>query len=153
MLQTMQPPGEALPCNADQLNASACWHAPRVHLSGVLPQQQPFRDQTLSTETMVFLPDEDGEAPVLHRVESDRGRGRRQDLYVEDDGRCHRIELEQGPRIGPWAEHDLLALLAEQAEHLDMSLRRCAERMAMTQVPRNEQGWRWHPWLGFGRVH
>lgn len=153
MLLTMQPLGDALPSNADQLNASACWHAPSVHLSGVLPQQQPFRDQTLFTETMVFLPDEDGEAPVLYRVESDRGRGRRQDLYVEDDGRCHRIELEQGPRIGPWAEHDLLALLAEQAEHLDMSLRRCAERMAMTQVPRNEQGWRWHPWLGFGRVH
>lgn len=152
MLFTMQPHGDALPANVGQLNASTCWQAPRVHLSGVLSQQQPFRYQTMLTETMVFLPDEDGEELALHRVESDRSHRRRQDLYVQDDGRCHRIELQPGPRIGPWAEHDLLVLLAEQAEHLDMPLRRGAERMATTQVPKSDQGWRWHRWLGFSRV-
>ena len=151
MQRTMQPRSEALPRNADEFNASACWQAPRVHLSGILPQQQPFREQTQPTETVVFLPDEDGEALALHRIETDRSRGPQRNLYPADDGRCHRVALELGPRIGPWAEFDLLALLTEQAEHLDLPLRRCAERMATTQVPTSTQGWRWHPWLGFAR--
>jgi len=151
MRLTMQPFDDALPSNADKLNASACWHAPLAHLSGVLPQQQPFRAQTLATETLVFLPDDDGEALVLHRVESTRSRRQPQNLYIADNSKCHRITVDQGPRVGPWADHDLLDLLTEQAAHLDLSLRRGAERMATTQVPKSDQGWRWHPWVGFGR--
>lgn len=151
MLRTMVPKGAQLPQDGDELNASACWQAAKVHLSGVLPQQQPFRNQALSTETMVFLPDEDGEDVVLHRIETARNRGQQKNLYIRDDGRCHRVDIEQGPRIGPWAEHDLLTLLTAQATDLELSLTRCAERMATTQVPRSDQGWRWHPWLGFGR--
>jgi len=43
-------------------------------------------------------------------------------------------------------------LLAEQAEYLDLPLRDCAKKLATVEVPwhrdRN-QGWFWHPWLGF----
>lgn len=151
MLRTMVPIGDNLPTGADELNASACWQAPLSHLSGMLPQQQPFRAQTLATETLVFLPDDDGEALHLHRVEPDRSRGLHRHLYPRDEGRCQHIALEVGPRIDPWAEHDLLTRLTDLAGYLDLPLRRCAERLATVQVPKSDQGWRWHPWLGFGR--
>ncbi|GAP37736.1 type I-F CRISPR-associated helicase Cas3f [Piscinibacter sakaiensis] len=153
VLRTMLPRNQALPTEAEELNASACWQARRAHLSGVLPQQQPFREDTLASETLVFLPDEEGEALSLHRLELQRQPGKRLSLYTpSDDGRCHPVQLAVGPRIGPWVDFDLLGLLAEQAEHFDLPLRRCAERMATVRVRRSDQGWRWHPWLGFGTM-
>lgn len=132
------------------LNAASAWQYPQVTLTGVLPQQQPFRDDAMPTTTLAFLPDEDEERLVLHRVEEDKARHGKE-LYVPIDGSLrHDITLERGPRISPWGEFDLMALLAEQAEYLDLSLRTCAERLETVEVPDSTQGWRYHLWLGFG---
>src|SRR5690606_29428340 len=49
--------------------ASPGWQYPQAMLSAVLPQQQPFRDAAgQKTVTLAFLPDEDEEHLLLHRV-------------------------------------------------------------------------------------
>lgn len=133
------------------LNAASGWQYPQAALTGVLSQQQPFRDDAMPTLTLVFLPDEDEEHLVLHRVEDDKAR-RGRNLYIPiDHSQRHDVKLESGERIGPWGEFDLMALLAEQAEYLDLALHACAEKLATVAVPNSDQGWRYHPWLGFGK--
>jgi len=127
------------------------WQYPQAALTGVLPQQQPFREDTLRKTTLAFLPDEDEERLVLHRIEDDPAR-RGRNLYIPIDRSLrHDMKLTLGERIDTWGEFDLMALLAEQAEHLDLPLRTCAERLAAVEAPYSEQGWRYHPWLGFRR--
>lgn len=130
--------------------AAPAWQNPLATLTGVLPQQQPFRHDPQRSETIVFLPDEDEERFVLHRIEEATSR-HREALYVPDQGRCYDVALEMGSRIGPWGEFDLMELLAEQAEHLELPLRRTAEKLASVEVPVSEQGWRYHSWLGFAK--
>lgn len=131
------------------LDAACAWQYPQAALTGVLPQQQPFRDDPTPSTTLVLLPDDEEEQLVLHRIEeSNVRRGEKLYIAVERSQRDD-IHLDPGPRIAPWGEFDLMALLAEQAEHLDLSLQHCAERLAAVEVPENKQGWRYHPWLGF----
>ena len=133
------------------LNAASAWQYPQAALTGVLPQQQPFRDDSMPTVTLAFLPDEDEEHLVLHRVE-DGHKQRDPNPYVPiDHSQRHNLALEIGPRIAPWGEFDLMDLLTEQAEYLDLSLRSCAERLATVDVPENNQGWYYQPCLGFGK--
>ena len=153
MADRMLPSSPATPRTGDDVNATSAWSLPQAAFTGVLPQLQPFREQTLSTVTLAFLPDDDGERLVLHRIEEQATRrdGR---LYVPIDhlrGMRHDATLALGARIQPWGEHDLLALLVAQAEHLDRSLRECAERFAVVEVMKSDQGWTYHPWLGFAR--
>jgi CRISPR-associated endonuclease/helicase Cas3 len=132
--------------------ASIAWLHPQAALSGVLPQQQPFRDDSLPTVTLVFLPDEDEEALVLHRVEDKESGKRGEKLYVCVDEALRRdVSLPTGGRVNPWGDFDLMSLLAEQAEHLDLPITRCAERLANVEVPDSTYGWRYHPLLGFAK--
>jgi CRISPR-associated endonuclease/helicase Cas3 len=150
MLPPRRARGTDIPAlESDQ--AYAAWKYPDAALTGLLPQQQPFRNDTTQTTTLAFLPDEDEEALHLHRIESNRvNRGRKLYIPIEQSLR-HDVQLEPGARIQPWGQFDLMTLLVEQAAHLDLSLRACAERMATVEVIANEQGWRYHPVLGFGR--
>ena len=132
-----------------ELNAASIWQHPPALLTGVLPPQQPFRYDPLRVETLVFLPDEDGEDVILHRVEDDKGR-RGQNLYIQDDTRCLRLPLHAGPRISQWGSFDLITLLREQADFLGLSLDDAAKKLASVEAPKSTQGWYWHPWLGFG---
>lgn len=128
------------------------WKHPQAALIGVLPQQQPFRFDPQKYSTLVFLPDDDEEDLVLHRIEegaTQRGSA----LYVPINlslRRDHAVQM--GKRIDAWGHFDLMTLLAEQAQRLDMPLRKCAERFATVEVPASERGWRWHPLLGFASV-
>ncbi|MHA7835186.1 MAG: type I-F CRISPR-associated helicase Cas3f, partial [Algiphilus sp.] len=129
-------------------NAASAWQFPQAALTGMLPQQQPFRDDPSVSVALVFLPDEDEERLLLHRVEEARSR-REPALYVLiDDSQRHDIALTIGPRISQWGEYDLMALLREQAEHRDLTLRRCAEKFATVEAPKSDLGWCYHPWLG-----
>lgn len=131
-----------------EANAASAWQFPQAALTGMLPQQQPFRDDPSVSVALVFLPDEDEERLLLHRVEEARSR-REPALYVPiDDSQRHDIALTIGPRIAQWGEHDLMTLLTEQAEDRDLSLQRCAEKFATVEAPRSEPGWCYHPWLG-----
>jgi len=130
--------------------AAPAWQYPQAMLSGVLPQQQPFRDSVgTRTATLVFLPDEDEENLLLYQVEDDPTL-RGQKLYtLINDSKRHDESIEPAIGISPWLNLDLIALLREQAEALDLSLDVCAKKMAVVQVLGSEQGWYWHPWLGF----
>lgn len=147
MLPRQPGPRETLN-GAELLNASAAWQYPQAALTGVLAQQQPFRDDAQLTTTLVFLPDEDDERLLMHRV-VDAKSARAQELYVPINQSLHQdVILTPRAGISPWGAFELLDLLTAQAEHLDMSLTRCAQRMATVNVPESEQGWRYHPWLG-----
>ncbi|QWT45902.1 type I-F CRISPR-associated helicase Cas3f [Azospira inquinata] len=128
--------------------AASAWVYPQAALTGVLPQQQPFREETEPHTTLVFLPD--GEDRLqLHRMEKD-GQAPGHPLYVPVDASLrHDLNLVPGPGITPWGSFDLLTLLREQAEFLDLSLDTCARRFTTVDVPESPQGWRYHPWLGF----
>lgn len=133
--------------------ATWSWRSATAMLTAVLPQQQPFRDSREATEMLVLLPDDEGENPVWHRVEEVRD-GKKHLLYVPvpDDARVRNVDVELGPRISVWGDFDLMQLLAEQAEQLDLPLADCAKKFAVVQLPRSDQGWPYHPWLGFRRI-
>ena len=130
--------------------AAPGWTHPHNLLTGVLAQYQPFRDSASSkTRTLVFRPDEDEEQLLLHRIEENRSQ-RGSNLYIPvDSSQRHKLLLEPAPGISAWADFDLMILVREQAEALDISLERCAEKMTVVEVLENDPGWCWHPWLGF----
>ncbi|KRE92403.1 type I-F CRISPR-associated helicase Cas3 [Frateuria sp. Soil773] len=130
--------------------SASSWQFPQASLIGVLPQQQPFREHDQLGSKLVFLPDAEEEALVPHRVEDDSAK-RGESVYVPATELLHRVALESAPGIGPWGEFDLMALLAEHADALDLTLTEAACKLTSVEVPRNEQGWRWHPSLGIGK--
>ncbi|WP_045728732.1 type I-F CRISPR-associated helicase Cas3f [Xanthomonas sp. GPE 39] len=133
------------------LDAACAWQYPHAMLTGVLPQQQPFRHDTTPTDTLVFLTDDDEERVVLHRIEAG-DRHRSDTLYtIVERSACAPLALEPSPGIAPWGEFDLMTLLTEQAEQLGLSLQDCAKRLATVNVPNGKDGkkWGYHPLLGF----
>jgi CRISPR-associated endonuclease/helicase Cas3 len=135
--------------SATDLNAASGWQFASAALNGVLPRLQRFRAQTQRMETLVFLPDDDGEALRLHRVEASQQQ-RGQNLYIPvHDSLLRPVTLTLGQGMSAWGSEDLMALVQTQAEAQDMGLRRCAEKFTVVDVPQSTQGWRHHPWLGF----
>lgn len=135
-----------------RLNASTWWQqAPQdALLSAVLPQQQPFRKAALPEDvTLVLLPDEDEEKAVLHQVMDSARRG--EPIYVSYQHMCARLPdaQVQGDRIEPWGITDYMASLSALASALDLPLSTCAKRFGMTSVRPSDNGWRYHPSLGF----
>lgn len=129
--------------------ASPNWQFPRASLLGVLPQQQPFREDNLPDMTLVFLPDEDEETLLAHRVEDRLGKQGR-DPHVP--AILKDIELPAQKGLIPWGAMELPQLLErvrELAEAEDLSLAEAARRFTAVEVPKNDfLAWRWHPWLG-----
>ena len=58
-----------------QDQAYLAWKFPQAALTGLLPQQQPFRKQTATTVSLVWLPDADGEQLLLHGVGQGESKG------------------------------------------------------------------------------
>lgn len=132
--------------------AAACWQYPQAALSGVLPQQQPFRDDSSANVTLAWVPDEDEEEGLKsHRVVDMRSGRKDGELYVRE--LLHRVSLAPATGISRWGAFDLLALVSDQAEAQDLSLERAAKKFTAVEVPENSQGWRWHPWLGITKQH
>jgi CRISPR-associated endonuclease/helicase Cas3 len=133
--------------------APVAWEHPQAALAGVLPQQQPFRHDEQPGTTLAWLPDEDEDEDDLlpHRVEDSPGSRRGEELYVPATELLHKVALDIAPGISCWGEFDLSSLVREQAEAQDLPLDLAARRFTTVEVPRNDQGWRWHPWLGFTR--
>ncbi|MBS1209695.1 MAG: CRISPR-associated helicase Cas3 family [Proteobacteria bacterium] len=130
------------------LNASSIWSRAHLHLTAVLSQRQPFRDDDVPEVELVLMPDEDGEDYRLKRVRDKNelvgvtGRG---ELLVEAD--VQRL-LVQGQQIAAWGVLDYMNELRQLAETLDMPLAQCARRYGCLHVPKSEQGWSFHPALG-----
>ncbi len=132
------------------LDAACAWQFPHASLTWVLPQQQPFRADNLRETDLLFLPDEDGERLVIHRVHQEARRGKVA-IYSTAESQVQRLTLLCGPRIAPWGRHELLVLVDEQAEAQELSLSTCAERFTAVNLPESTQGWRYHPVLGFSK--
>lgn len=132
--------------------ASLGWQFPQAMLLGVLAQHQPFREDPLPSATLVFLPDEDEETLVAHRVE-DTLEQAGSDPYVP--ATLYDMALEPSAGNVPWGAMDLPQLLErvrELAEAEDMPLRDAASRFTTMDVPLGRQlAWNWHPWLGLTR--
>lgn len=132
------------------LEAPACWQYPQAALSGVLPQQQPFRADPQPDVTLVWRPeDNDDDDFKWHRVVDDPASKRGEPLYVREA--LHPMTLQLAVGISRWGEFDLSALIGDQAEAQEMPLVRAAEKFTEVDVPPSGQGWFWHPWLGIGK--
>lgn len=133
-------------------NACTHWRAPNVWLTGILPQQQPFRYDPIPDVDLVLLPNDDEDDDVLHEIAP--GKRKWETLYVPVDGKRHRLsdDVLCGARMSPWGEASYLPALQRLAEDKGMSLRRCAERFGTVTLPDAAQGWRFHPLLGFTRA-
>lgn len=147
---------------APELNAASWWSLPPdvALLTGVIPRQQPFRQDNHDDIELVLMPDEDNEDDfrVMERRENPQGR-RGEELLVSAEQRVHRIpdSQVQGERISPWAETDYVQALSQLASAMDaMDLKKCAERFGAVNLPVYAQGeirpWRFHPALGFSKI-
>lgn len=139
---------------APVLNAAGWWNLSPAEalLTALLPQQQPFRKDTTQRVDLLLRPNEDGDDTELVRLQDVRG-GRRgeQALLVVERSQHQRIAdaAVQGVGIAPWGETDYLTALTGLAAELDLPLDQCARRFGTVSVPENDNGWRFHPVLGF----
>lgn len=135
-----------------RLDAACAWQFPQSALTWILPQQQPFRANSAEEVELVFLPDDDEEQLLLHRIHEEASRAAPA-VYTLAQGALTHIDLDSqlGPGIKPWGRHDLMALLNEQAEAQNLSLKTCAEKFTAVSVYESVNGWRYHPVLGFSK--
>lgn len=129
--------------------APAAWQHPQAALAGVLPQQQPFRHDEQPGTTLAWLPGEDEDALLPHRVEDAPGSRRGEQIYVPARELLHELVLDVAPGISCWGRFNLPSLVSEQAETQNLPLDLAARRFTTVEVPCSDQGWHWHPWLGF----
>lgn len=136
------------------LNATSWWQLPPADalLTAVLPQQQRFRLDPIKRVELELRPTDDGDDYELVQL-MDKPKGRRgETMFVTvDKSQNHRIPdtAVAGSGIEPWGQSDYVLALTELAEELDMSLADCARRFGTVTLPKNDNGWRFHPALGF----
>ncbi|MGQ0801598.1 MAG: type I-F CRISPR-associated helicase Cas3f [Pseudomarimonas sp.] len=130
--------------------AAPCWQFPQAMLVGVLAQQQPFREDNLPDVTLVFLPDEDEEKLIEHRVEDSLEKVGK-DPHVP--ATFYNLQLGASAGLEPWAMMDLPQLLERVRELADaegLTLHEAARKFTTVEAPKgnNNLAWNWHPWLG-----
>ena len=137
-----------------ELNAASWWSLPPADslLTAVLPQQQPFRLDTMKRVDLVLRPNDDGDDyELVQLMEKPNGR-RGETLFVRvEQSQNHRIPdaAVEGLGIAPWGQADYWQALTQLAAELDMSLADCARRFGTVTLPESSNGWRFHPALGF----
>lgn len=137
-----------------EANASTWWRLQpqQALLTGLLQQQQPFRDDANQREvSLVLLPNEDHDDYVLHQVEKLKGGKPGEKLYTSAEGLHQRLPdaALDSPSVSVWGAQDYMAELTALAESMDRPLNWCAERFGTVSVPSNDAGWMSHPALGF----
>ena len=150
MLQLKSRAGQP-PAAIAQDQAYLAWKFPQAALTGLLPQQQPFRKQIATTVSLVWLPDADGEQLLLHRVEEPSSRQAAPLYVLVNQSQRIDVPLTLGAGISAWKHFDLMELLEQQAAHTEQPLEDCARRFTTVEVPESSHGWRWHPLLGFSK--
>lgn len=129
--------------------AAWSWSIPKAALTGLLPQQQRFRDDTQPRVTLAAIPD-DQDQIVWHRVEDGPDRDA---AYVSDDLCVSRVATTAGPRIGRWGAFDPQELIVAHAEAFGTDARESACIVGTVEVPRSDFGWFQNPWLGLWQQH
>lgn len=126
-------------------------------LTGLLPQEQPFRDQSGTHEAdFVLSLNEDGDDYELHELMDVRQHGKGVTTFKSPaSNREQRIELPQGPRIAPWNPSDYIATLHTLAQQMGIPPAICAQRFGTISLQTHDESgkpatrWRFHPALGF----
>ena len=120
------------------------WWSTRAGLCGELQRKQPFRFDPLGRQRYALIPDTFG-VPRFVRFEDDGT------LTPVHDNLLHPLSPEQGPRISFWGEPDYTEALQNLCEVLQMETEACAHRFGVVDLPARgaEQGWYYHPALGF----
>ncbi|MFB9885309.1 type I-F CRISPR-associated helicase Cas3f [Balneatrix alpica] len=131
------------------LGAYSCWSLPHISLTAVLPQCFPFREDNQHYQELVFLPDEEEVALLCHEIDRSNKLDPRPLLIDGSLLHYYGPELFNSSSISPWGDTDMLTALIELAESLEISLNQCAWRFATIRLPANQNGWRFHPILGF----
>ena len=82
----------------------------------------------------------------------DDGRGKTS-FVVVDQSLNHRVADSDvaGVGIEAWGATDYMQALAELAFEMNLSLTECARRYGTVTLPKNDNGWRFHPALGFAK--
>jgi CRISPR-associated endonuclease/helicase Cas3 len=137
------------------LNAASCWQmAPAdALLTAVLPQQQPFRFDPLQRVNLELRPD--GNDYKLMYLQEKNGNRRGETISITVEMSLHtRISDEQivGEHISAWGQTDYMQALTDLATELNISLEVCAMRFGTVTLPKNDNGWRFHPVLGFTKA-
>ncbi|MEN8180627.1 MAG: type I-F CRISPR-associated helicase Cas3f [Pseudomonadota bacterium] len=135
---------EIFPGMPSQTSVLAWWNT-RAILSGELQRKQPFRNDPMGRRRYGLLPDDDGKIE-FRRFERD-GKPTLQDSLKHD------IDAVRGPRIQFWGEPDYAVALEALAETLGMETPHCARKFGVVDLPEKgcDQGWNYHPALGFSR--
>lgn len=125
------------------------WKRLEHFLTGIAMQYQPFREKRLKEVQLAFLPDEDGTALLLHRIERRRD-WHSPDLYTcVDRAECRPVTHPLAERVGRWQPaNTTLNLLERMAEERGTNLADAAELFATLQAPESRSDWFWHPFLG-----
>ncbi len=136
--------GEKL-ADGNKMSSVQNWWNTHATLSGEMQRHRPFRRDPLGRRRYGLLPDEDGKIE-FRRFEREGGTTLVNHIK-------HDITPEQGPRISFWGEPDYTAALEDLAESLGLDTPYCAVRFGILDLPEKgtDQGWIYHPGLGFGR--
>ncbi|WP_339804146.1 type I-F CRISPR-associated helicase Cas3f [uncultured Marinobacter sp.] len=141
----------ATPAPLPPLRAHSWWSLRYGTLTGACLQQQPFRENTIQQTELVLMPEESGEDYQLHAV--DKAGSGKADLLIPVETKNQRIPDSElcNARVGPWGEPDYMEALVSLADELGMELEACARKFGTVTLGESEQGWRYHPVLGFSK--
>jgi CRISPR-associated endonuclease/helicase Cas3 len=137
--------------DGDKLNACGLCVFPQAHLTAILSQRHPFRDDPIPDVDLALLMNEDETDYVLHMIRK-VPRSREELFFPVEESKNHRIpdHRVQGERIESWGVFDYLATVFEQAAAMGMTPAECARRYGTLSLSGSStQGWRFHPTLGF----
>ena len=139
------------------LNAASWWHLGSTDalLTAVLPQQQPFRFDPVQRVDLELRPNSDGEDYALIQLMKERGGRSGDTVFVEIEASQNKRVPDakvQGERISAWGQTNYIDALTTLAAELDMPLDTCAQRFGTISLPKNANGWRFHPTLGFTKA-
>ncbi|MFD1836807.1 type I-F CRISPR-associated helicase Cas3f [Paracidovorax cattleyae] len=127
------------------------WHHPgHLWLTGLLPQFQRFRYDPQSRDDTVLLPDEEEATLRLYRVQDGGRRGEKVYMPVHES-LCLPVPdaYVASPSVSLWLQIDLMSELRALAKAQGRPLQECAERYTTASLPRTDNGWLFHPALGF----
>lgn len=131
------------------LSAASCYRHSGAMLTSILQRKQRFRVSAHQQDNLVLAPDDECLSEHLYRVEFSPGR--RCDLYIPADYLYHRIELEPAASIRPWGVVDYLEAVETLADAIGLTPPECARRFGILSLDQNDNGWEFHPALGFTR--
>lgn len=139
-----------------ELNAASWWNLPPADalLTAVLQQQNPFRFDPIRRVDLQLQPCEEGDTyELVQMMKKTKGQRGEAELMVVENSKNHRIpdDAVEGAGIASWGQTDYLQALIELADELDMPLADCARRFGTVTLAENDNGWRFHPALGFSK--